>query len=72
MNTIEIFAYFAAKNMGSKLLQTIDVVWEKIDEIEKQMVSSIRRAKAGNLIIKSNLTQHELDKEVEETPYIIL
>lgn len=68
----EIVVYFAAKNMGSKFLNTIQVIWEKLDETEKQMVKSFKEANGGNLIINSMFSQNELEAQVAATPYISL
>lgn len=68
-----ISKYFADKGMGSYFLNTIDVVWEELDQIEKQMVKSFKEGKLGNCLIHSRtLLQSELDHELEQTPHINL
>ena len=68
----EIISYFAAKHMGSVYLNMVDVIWEQLDGIEKEMVRTLKEAKGGNLIIKSRLNQAALDAELAATPFIIV
>jgi len=72
MSAYEIVCYFALKNLGSKLLDVVDVVWEDLDEIEKQMVNSLRIKSACTLAIHSHLPQVELERQLQETPFIAL
>lgn len=68
-----ITKYFADKQMGSYFLITIDVIWEELDEIEKQMVKSFKEAKVGNCLIHSRtLLRSDLEYELGQTPHINL
>jgi len=73
MRASEIISYFASKNMGSTMLDLVSVVWEKLDEIEKQMIVSLYHSKLYTTFnLKSALQQKELDKAIQQTPYILL
>lgn len=72
MHYTEIIAYFAWKNMGSKILEIVDVVWEKLDDIEKQMISSLYKSRYNCISVKSNLSQDQLIEEIQLTPAIEL
>ena len=72
MTVNEIVAYFAKLNMGSIFLTVVEVIWEKLDETEKQMIASLHTSKRCSLCIKSNLPQDILEQEVNRTPIIAL
>jgi hypothetical protein len=72
MNSLEIIKYFADKRMGSYMLSVVDVIWEVLDEIEKQMVKTLSVNKSCTLLLKSTLSQEELDKQISETLFVTL
>lgn len=68
----EIITYFANKRMGSVMLNIVDLIWENLDEIEKQMAVSLKQSGRCQLIIQSKLSQPQLEEAVASTPYIAL
>lgn len=72
MKASEIVSYFAAKSMGSVLLNVVDLIWEELDEIEKGLAKSLKERHVCTLAIKSRLAQNVLDEEYANTPYIAL
>ena len=72
MHTSEIVAYFAARHMGSAILNLVDLNWDKLDSTEKEMAASLKESGTCQLSIRSKLTQQELEDEVRNTPKIAL
>lgn len=72
MKSSEIVSYFSHKNMGSHILNLVDLVWEKLDDTEKQFAVSLKNSKLCQFYLRSALSQKELDAEVSATPYIEL
>ena len=72
MKTKEIITYFASKNLGSVMFNLVDLVWEQLDEIEKQMACSLRKKGACQISIRSKLPQKQLEIEMGKTKLIDL
>lgn len=70
--TREIVQYFAQKRMGSEILNLVDLIWDELDDIERQMAVSLKNAGSCQFNLRSNLSQKELDDQFNATPYINL
>lgn len=72
MKSREIVFYFSQKHMGSYILNLVDLIWEKLDDIEKQFAVSLKNSELCQFQLRSNLSQKELIEQVTSTPYIEL
>ena len=58
--------------MGTYVGNHVFVVWEEIDEIEKQMIASLYKANKCALSISTPLSETEIKKVLDETMFIQL